>query len=86
MRTNALSAAVAGMTPLHVMCASLGQASYFQKGVSRDWGDHTESDTICRARRQRGDCGCGGFWGWLEPGSMVRWSVSNHGVQPTRLS
>ena len=29
-------------------------------GLSRDWGDDDESDTIRRARRRRGDRGCGG--------------------------
>jgi hypothetical protein len=58
---------------------SLGSAvsvSANPRGLSRDWGDDDESDTICRARCRRGDRGCGGFWGWLEPGPMARRALS----------
>ena len=46
------------------------------KGLSRDWGDNADSDTICRARRQWGIADAVGFGAGSATGSMVRRSVS----------
>ena len=63
-------------TPLPVtMLIVLAGCALLGMGLSRDWGDADESDTICRARSRLGDRGCGGFWGWLEPGSMAHRSA-----------
>ena len=56
------------------------------KGLSRDWGDNADSDTICRARRQWGIADAVGFGAGWNPGRWSDGRCRHHGVQPTRLS